>query len=315
MKKPSFISLALSLLLVQGLFQSAHAGGSWSCRNSCWGSPKWKYKANAHVQQKEGAFWRTKTSSESKNCNDATATANFGSAYGLAWARPGSHDVKSGSNLSYQRGGPGFSGSTSSDIVSGYAYSHMGTVLTIDESNLVRLSNITGELTAGADAFGAADGFGAAWTVAVWLAPTPDELIDTNKVLVSGSAWIENGTLHTTGIFTAADFTATMSVATNGQTGEVLPVTRYVPVAGLVKNIQLPPAVVADHIVVSAFGESGYGAYDEAAVLTGEPFVLVNIPTLSEWGMIILSLLLLTVGTVFILRRRVGAPALAGTPA
>lgn len=257
-------------LLAQASFHPAQAGASWSCRNSCWGNPAWKYKANAHVQQKQGLFWSTKVSKEAKNCTNASTNANFGSAFGLAWARPGSHGAQTGSNLSHQRGGPGFSGHTADNSVSGYAYSSMETTVVIDDSNLVSLSNITGEFTAGPD------GFGAAWTVAIWLSPTPDELLDPKKVLLQGSAWIENGQLRTTGFFNESDFTAIRSSVTNEQTEEQIPVIRYVPVAGLKKSLQLPRDIVSDHIVVSGFGESGYGKYDEAAVLTEEPFLLVE---------------------------------------
>ena len=64
------------------------------------------------------------------------------------------------------------------------------------------------------------------------------------------------------------------------------------------------PALI-QQFVNTAIGPPG----NERADIPLPPGALAPIPTLSQWGLIILGLLLLTCGTVFIMRRRVVAPA------
>jgi hypothetical protein len=111
---------------------------------------------------------------------------------------------------------------------------------------------------------------------------------------------IEHGELIVSEPFQLEDFIVTTQHDSSGTD-----VIQVEPVPGLVKSIILPGS--DSTIVIMINGGAGYGTYVPNPILLPEN----QIPTLSQWGIIIFALLLLTVGMVFVQRKQT-AIALAG---
>ncbi len=137
--------------------------------------------------------------------------------------------------------------------------------------------------------------FGTCYRILIWKSENAqDSIMSASKVLMEASIRIENGAIHTTGFLSPSDFTVTTVMDASG-----FMVTQIEPVVGLQKVLQLPYDDADNSLAVRTANHGGFGYYDPNAIFENE----VAIPTLTEWGLILLTAALVLFGIVFLLKR------------
>jgi hypothetical protein len=137
--------------------------------------------------------------------------------------------------------------------------------------------------------------YGSAYRVVIWKGINgSDSIMNPSKVLLEGSVRIENGTVITTGFFSPSDFTVTTVLDASG-----FMVNKVEPIVGLQKVLQLPYDDADNSIAVHVANHGGFGDYDPNAIFDDD----VAIPTLTEWGLILLAIVLLTIGVIILKRQ------------
>lgn len=116
--------------------------------------------------------------------------------------------------------------------------------------------------------------------------------IPPGSILFSTGFRIEHGTPIFMPPFTASDFVVSTQPDSSGTT-----VLQIVPVPGLIKSFTV--AGNDSTVFMKTQLGAGYGHYNNSAITTPS-----QIPTLTEWGLILLAVLLVGSGTVYIVRRQ-----------
>ncbi len=168
----------------------------------------------------------------------------------------------------------------------------------VPNTTVVELSNFSGSMVAATNT-----SYGSVYRIIIWKGTTANdsELTSSSQALYDGSVRIEHGQVIADGIFNPSDFNYSMTIDSLGAQ-----VIKVEPIPNLSKTITLNVNNSDNSVAVSVYGDAGFGNYDPIF-----PYVINPIPTLSQWGLIIFTLLMLSVTMVFVYKRQ-NALAVAG---
>ena len=123
-----------------------------------------------------------------------------------------------------------------------------------------------------------------------------------SQIINSSYLKIENGNVAVGGTFLLSDLSISSIMQYDSIVGDSLPGTVAEFSSGINKIISVPANISLDSIGVFFLSENGYGQFMESKLILPNNN---NIPTLSQWGLIILSMALVTAGVWYIRKRRI----------
>jgi hypothetical protein len=166
-------------------------------------------------------------------------------------------------------------------------------ISSIGNSTTIVLQNFIGSLCAAINTH-----FGSSYRIIIWRKDDSNDVtITPSKVLWEAGIRVENGQAIALGGFDLSDF-----VVANASDSSGYPVIKVTPISGLMKTINVNFPGSDSLVAVTTAGDVGFGAYDPSAIF--QPSTN-NIPTLSQWGIIIFTFLLIVAGVVYIRRRQI----------
>ncbi len=286
MKKNKFTILLIVLIFL--FVRESTAGTSAQTRSNCTGLKKYSVSAYAFnygilIQaQQNGSCTYASAYASASHCS-ASPNNSAGGFHANPW-----------SDRWWAKGGSAYITPLLPPVDSiGIARCEMGNQTVINAgpvvgTTVVELSNFTGSMVATNS-----NDYGSTYRIIIWKGL--GELTGPQQAFYDGTVRIENGQIITDGFFNASDFIVTTVMDTSGSM-----VTKIQPVPNLSKSFTLNVDNSDNSVAVNGYGETGFGAYDQFF-----PYTPTIIPTLNQWGLIVFSLLMLTVILIFLRKGRI----------
>jgi hypothetical protein len=283
----------LALIVLVFIQNYSNAGIDPDYRKNC--GVLYKYKVKAGIWKREGYSTILKCKQLGKGCDNAIASCNDYIPYARADVRIGSSPYRyhyytfpyyAGNSFVY----PSVVTSSTIGIGIGDLTEQINFNSTTNNTE-VTINGFSGRLAASVNSQ-----YGISYRLLIWKGNNnADSAMTPSKVLLEGSIRIENSAVITTGFFSPSDFNVTTVMDASG-----FMVTQIEPIPGLQKVFQLPYDNADNSLAVRVASHGGFGDYDPNAIFIEDQ----PIPTLTEWGLILLAIVLMIIGVIFLKRQK-----------